>query len=261
MAEVSRTPMGTVSEALALAARGLPVFPCRPNGKEPMTPHGFHDATTDLSQVQSWWRRWPDANLAIATGAGSVDVLDVDVREVGSGWAAFERIKAAGLLSGALRLVQTPSGGLHVYFLGTEQRCSSLPGMFVDFKATGGYVLAPPSRIASQAGCRTYAELERCDDGRSLDWAVVRRLLVPRTRGSSRRGRAAPEGLGSLANWVGSRPEGARNSGLFWAACRAVEQGCSDLRELIDAGVRAGLPPWEVSRTIRSAQAHTEASA
>jgi Bifunctional DNA primase/polymerase, N-terminal len=38
--------------------------------------HGFRDATTDPDQIRRWWRRQPDANLAIATGAPSPDVLD-----------------------------------------------------------------------------------------------------------------------------------------------------------------------------------------
>jgi hypothetical protein len=36
-----------LTNALAYARRGWPVFPCRPGRKEPDTPHGFQDATTD----------------------------------------------------------------------------------------------------------------------------------------------------------------------------------------------------------------------
>jgi len=46
------------STATALASADVPVFPCQPNGKVPLTPHGFHDATADLSQIRAWWERW-----------------------------------------------------------------------------------------------------------------------------------------------------------------------------------------------------------
>ena len=55
--------------ALALAHRGLRVFPCRPRQKEPATQHGFLDATVDITVIKQWWASRPDYNVAIATGA------------------------------------------------------------------------------------------------------------------------------------------------------------------------------------------------
>jgi hypothetical protein len=52
--------------ALALAAKDKPVFPCRPNGKEPLTINGFKDASVDRAVVLHWWGRWPDANIGLA---------------------------------------------------------------------------------------------------------------------------------------------------------------------------------------------------
>jgi hypothetical protein len=34
--------------ALSYARRGIPVFPCEPGGKRPLTYNGFWDATTEL---------------------------------------------------------------------------------------------------------------------------------------------------------------------------------------------------------------------
>jgi hypothetical protein len=59
-----------------------------------------------------------------------------------------------------------------------------------------------------------------------------------------------------LAAWVASRPEGARNGGLFWAACRMAESGHrydDTLTLLGDAAQQAGLPERETESTIRSA--------
>ena len=69
---------------------------------------------------------------------------------------AFHRLKRAGLLAGASAMVRTRSGGLHVYYAGTAQSCGSLTRHHLDFKAAGGYVLAPPSRVAGgRTSCLT----------------------------------------------------------------------------------------------------------
>src|SRR3546814_15372330 len=73
----SATP---VDAAVRLASAGVPVFPCVPLQKNPLTEHGFHDATTPASVVAEWWRQWPDANVAMPTGfASRVDVVAIDV--------------------------------------------------------------------------------------------------------------------------------------------------------------------------------------
>ena len=44
---------------------------CGSPAKHPRTQHGVKDATTDPTAVAQWWRRWPDANIAVATGPES----------------------------------------------------------------------------------------------------------------------------------------------------------------------------------------------
>ena len=152
-------PAETLRAALAYAAAGWPSFPTRPDdpscpgGKDcgckapfPGT-RGCLDASTDPDVIRAWWRRWPTANVSVATGAPGPDVLDVDVKPDGDGWAAFNRLKRAGLLASAKALVRTPSGGLHSYYAGSGQRNGKLPRHHVDFRSAGGYVLAPPSRV------------------------------------------------------------------------------------------------------------------
>lgn len=241
-----------LAAALRYAARGWPVFPCRPESKEPATAHGFKDATTDPDVIRQWWRRMPAANVAIATGAPAVDVLDVDVKPDGSGFAAFNRLKRAGLLTGALALVRTPSGGLHAYFAGTGQRCGALKRHFIDFKAAGGYVLAPPSTVHGRA----YELLDRRDASGVLDWPNVVRLLDPPRPAAPRPTRRRRKtGVDGLAAWVAGQPEGNRNNALFWAACRAVEEGHgASLGELVAAAVQAGLDERSAWRTAQSAR-------
>jgi putative DNA primase/helicase len=48
-------------------------------GKHPRVKGGFKVATTDVRQIEAWWRKWPDANIGIATGAVSgLVVVDID---------------------------------------------------------------------------------------------------------------------------------------------------------------------------------------
>lgn len=235
--------------ALAYAASGWPVFPCKPDSKEPDTPHGFKDATTDPRRIRAWWLAVPERNVAIATGAPGPDVLDVDVKPDGNGWAALNRLKRAGLLGGARALVRTRSGGLHVYFAGTGQSSGRLVRHYLDFKSSGGYVVAAPSIV----GGSSYEVLDhRAGESARLDWAAVRQVLEPVT--GARRPPSSGGDIGALVAWVGSLREGNRNDGLYWASCRAVESGRgAELGALAEAAVQAGLTEAEAQRTIESA--------
>jgi hypothetical protein len=127
-----------LTAALRYAQADWPVFPCIPGEKAPATKHGFLDATTDPGKITWWWSRNPDHNVAIATGLPGPDVLDVDVREDGTGFAAFGRLHRDGLLDGASAYIRTPSGGLHAYFTGSEQGNGRLPRHHLDFRSKGG---------------------------------------------------------------------------------------------------------------------------
>ena len=253
--------MTELAAALKYAADGWPVFPCKPGSKEPATLHGFKDATTDPALITAWWTRMPTANVAIATGAPGPDVLDVDVKPDGDGFAAFNRLKRAGMLVGASVLVATRNGGLHAYFVGTGQPCGRLPKLHLDFKATGGYVLAPPSTVAADEwatrGTGRYDLLDRRPAAGRLDWSAVVGLLAPPSltawapRGYTARARS----IGALADWVASQAEGNRNQALYWAARRAMKDDESaDLAPLVTAAVVAGLTEAEAERTVASAR-------
>jgi hypothetical protein len=241
-----------VERALVYAAHGWPVFPCQPGGKQPATRHGFLDATTDPDKITWWWRRHPAANLAIATGQPGPDVLDVDQHgPAGNGFAAFNQLKRAGLTDRAGALVATPSGGLHAYFAGSDQRSGKLPRHHLDFRAQGGYIVAPPSQV----GGRPYQVISHRDEPGGLDWSKVTGLLEPECHTNPPSARAGRGDLSYLAAWVGQRHEGNRNDGLFWAACRAAEAGDETvLAELATAARSIGLPDREIAATINSAR-------
>lgn len=242
----------TVARGLAYADLGWPVFPCRPGTKEPATRHGFHDATPDSSQILTWWERWPDANLAIATGAPGPDVLDVDHHgTAGHGYTALLRLKGADLLDSSGMIVRTPHGGLHVYFAGSSQPSGRLPRQHLDFKAAGGYVVAPPSSVDG----RPYYLVSQSEPSGGLSWDAVTGILDPQPDRPPRQALADSGDVARLAAWVERLEEGNRNAGLYWAACRAVESGQANaLDGLAAAAARSGLSEREITRTIDSAR-------
>jgi hypothetical protein len=257
----------TVDEAIE-AGHGWPVFPTRPNWpdcptqvkcrvcKSPLTKNGFEDATTDPDVIRGWWARWPDANVAVATGAPGPDVLDVDVKELGSGFAALNILKRAGILKGAQALMRTPSGGIHVYFAGSAQTCHSIPRLYLDFKATGGYVLVPPSMVHG----KPYELVERRPGSAGLDWDAVKQLLdPPRPRRTFRTGTWAGGDLPALVRWALAAPvNGDRSAALhrLVGACvragmdeQAIHELAATYEPAVDKyGARL---PVEVDRSLR----------
>ena len=252
---MSKDHSASLAQALAYARRGWPVFPCKPGRKEPDTPHGFKDATTDPGRIAAWWTAEPGRNVAIATGAPGPDILDVDVRPSGSGYRAYRRLQRAGLLEGSLAIVATPGGGLHAYYAGTGQASGRLPGHHLDFKACGGYVLAPPSAVGGKPYRLVQDPQDRQAEGGWLDWAAAVNLLNPRQPQPQPVRQTNHADPVRLAAWVARLPEGNRNAGLFWAACRAAETGHPGaLDALSEAAKSAGLREEEIQRTIASAR-------
>lgn len=159
-------PSRHLCAALAYAASfGWYVFPCyeigesgrctcgRPNcqspGKHPRTEHGLKAATIDPEKIRRWWGRWPDANIAAATGAVSgFDALDIDPRH-GGDESLLEMVAQNGPLPDTVEQL-TGGGGRHLLFKqhpGLASRTGIFPG--IDVRANGGYILVPPSNHSS----------------------------------------------------------------------------------------------------------------
>jgi len=171
----------------------------------------------------------------------------------------LRRAKEAGLTDGWIRAIQTPSGGLHLHYPGTDQRSGSIRGAHLDFRGVGGYVLLPPSLGQTKTYSNRY-EVIRVHEGpgRPLDWAGITRLLTPSpARLPGRTPLRAVDGVDSMARlaaYVSKQPEGNRDNALFWAACRASEAGVIDYEPLVAAAVSAGLPERQAVRTVLSAR-------
>lgn len=128
----------TEAFARVYAASGYHVFPVVPRDKRPLVAWST-EATVDDNQIHDWWSRWPDAGIGIALGPSGLVVLDVDPRNGGN--ESYQQIRDQLPATGA---VQTGGGGLHLYYEGIRRtQPNRLPG--IDIKASGGYVVAPPS--------------------------------------------------------------------------------------------------------------------
>lgn len=148
-AEVDRRqhrPDATLHQAaLYYAEQGLHVFPLTPGTKIPVKlSGGFKDATTGRTQIDMWWTGNPNLNIGIATGH-LVDVIDIDGPAGVRSWMDLHDD-----LPPILGKVSTPRpGGNHLYVRaapGRGNKAGIFPG--VDYRGTGGYVVAPPSFIS-----------------------------------------------------------------------------------------------------------------
>ncbi|WP_345750900.1 bifunctional DNA primase/polymerase [Microbacterium rhizophilus] len=244
--------------AAAWASAGHPVFPCVPGEKQPLTTHGFQNATTDARRVARWWRRWPRANIGLATGT-TLDVVDIDERSSGSGFTAVAAADRAGLLDGWIAAVRTPNHGLHLYYPAQAGGTSwSLARQHVDFRAAGGYILVPPSTLTDDSGSRRYTLGALRQSGHPIDGERVREFLRPPTLARTRPTDAVIGGIDidRISTWLTRQPEGNRNHALFWAGCRLAEHGVAlpdALGALGPAAATAGLGDREIDRTLQSA--------
>lgn len=151
--------------ALALAKRGLPVFPLERNGKRPAHSCWQHEAST--APILKWWNgSQPPFNIGIHC-AGLV-VVDIDNKAVrGSDtWAELEELHGG---AGPTFTVETPTGGFHLYFRGPDVPLSAGKlGPGLDIRSKGGYVVGPGSKIDG----RPYVVVDKSDIAEAPEWLI-----------------------------------------------------------------------------------------
>ena len=144
----------TVDPTLPAAAtnyahQGFAIFPCCPNEKRPLTPHGFKDATADEKQVSRWWKRSPTANIGLTLG-NRLWVLDIDYPD---GERLLARLETQHEPLPLTTAVRTGHGGRHIYFSAPSFRVKTSAGRLgygIDVRGAGSYVLVPPSRTVAE---------------------------------------------------------------------------------------------------------------
>jgi hypothetical protein len=281
-----RADSALLRSALAAAMLGWHVFPCAAGGKRPALRGNWQDlATTSPDQVRDWWNRAP-YNIGIACGPSGLVVIDLDLpRDTGEDDEddaddALFPLSGADILSrlarqhgerypGGTYIVDTPSGGCHLYFsaAGDERarNTAGAVGRHIDVRADGGYVVG----AGSQIGGRAYAARRQCAPAPLPSWLA--RLVsdsyvppaVPAQRvpvGDRAQGRAyAMAALRAETERVAAARPGTRNVTLNRAAFSLGQLVAAGLippipviTSLIDAARYAGLPEEEAVRTVRS---------
>lgn len=240
-------PKSTLAYAWEYAAAGWPVFPLQPRSKTPLPgSRGKDDASTDEARVREMFTGRADYNIGLRPVPGVV-VIDIDPRNGGA-------LDALGDLPPTW-VARTGGGGWHLLFRYQGPTVGRVRGTTgIDIKTATGYIVAAPS-IHPDGG-----RYEWITDGPVAALPGHLHRLVRRDPPRPPRGRGGPAPHGLVAVVAGAA-EGNRNNALFWAACRAVEEGAGDQvwSDLRDSAVLAGLDEREIERTLASALGRTGA--
>jgi hypothetical protein len=228
--------------------------------------HGVYDASSDPRRVRALFAAAPWATgYGIACGLPPYHLIGVDL-DTTSGTDS-----SAALRELALRhlftipptvVVLTPSGGRHLWLSGppdvTVPNSASRLAPGIDIRGAGGYLVGPGSRTA-------HGVYQTSPDSAHLPPArcpapLLRLLLPPPRRAPSGGLVTMPPGDRThqgdgLIQFVLSAHTGQRNTRLFWAACRAYENGLGPAlaSALVDAAVHTGLSLREARSTVASA--------
>lgn len=162
-----------LAAALDYASRQIPIFPCNPASKAPLTPNGHRNATTDCDQIRSWWQQNPDAMIGMPTGAVSNRVVvDLDLKGDKNGIARWREMLQTHDASPVTFVIRTASGGEHWHYLWPGVKTKSTVNKIaagIDTRGDGGYVIMAPS----VASCGAYTVLTDVPVAPLPPWLVV----------------------------------------------------------------------------------------
>ncbi|MFD0416590.1 bifunctional DNA primase/polymerase [Streptomyces sp. NPDC127108] len=236
--------------------------PCR--GECGRMGHGVYDASTDPHRIRELFDAAPWASgYGIACGLPPYHLIGIDL-DTKSGVDAPAELRELALRHlftiPETVVVSTPSGGRHIWLAGPPDTVVPnsagrlAPG--IDIRGAGGYLVGPGSRtehgVYSAVPGTAHLPPAACPP-------ALLRLLVPASRRRPRPAHAGapadPQQGQGLVQFVLAAHEGQRNTRLFWAACRAYENGFGEAltAPLTDAAVRVGLTAREAASTIASA--------
>ena len=135
--------------AMEFARQGHYVFPLAKGTKRPVLKQSWIDiSSNDPVLIQAWAGQHPQCNWAVDCGKSGLAVIDIDVRDGKPGMTSWEEVCAfRGPLPETYQ-VQTPSGGLHIYFRGEIATSAQTKlGAGVDTRGKGGYIVLPGSKL------------------------------------------------------------------------------------------------------------------
>lgn len=243
--------------ALAYIKKGFAVFPLYPKSKMPITANGFKNASTNEMQVRKWWKEHPNANVGIATGAmsGNLVVIDFDIDEDKgiNGYHAFlDYCRERKITFPETITVITGRGGYHFYYrydsnIVLNCRTGVIEG--VDIRADGGYVVAPGSIHANGNKYEFENDFNDCQLEECTKDVID--FINYKTKSESEKFHL-PEIV----------PEGMRNATFYKLACSLQASGLSDetITEMVIKEANSRCAPAmsnddfkELEKTIKSA--------
>jgi hypothetical protein len=256
--------MLSMSEAIhEYTGRSWSIIPIRPGDKRPLIRwEDYQHRCPTKQEARGWLRAWPDAAVAVVTGAISrLVVLDIDLRHGGD--AALAQLECEHGSLPATVECRTGGGGRHLYFTHPGGLIRNKVGLVsgVDLRGDGGYVVAPPS--LHESGLR-YEWVEDRGPGSIAtaplpDW--VRRQVVGE---ATRRGHP----VGYWRRLVGDGvPAGERNSTIASLAGHLLRHGvdATVVTELLlcwnRVRCRPPLPDYEVAAVVASINGRHERDA
>ncbi|MBF0233482.1 MAG: bifunctional DNA primase/polymerase [Desulfamplus sp.] len=127
--------------ALEYSEQGYSIIPVDRSTKKPCIPwKEYQNRIATEEEIEDWWEKYPDANVAIITGKKSgLAVVDADSKD-GMAWMSQHCTKTT---------VYAKTGkGCHAYYLypyHTDIKNAVRIAPDVDVRGEGGYVVAPPS--------------------------------------------------------------------------------------------------------------------
>ena len=282
MATIDRqTTTLALAHALSAAERGLAVIPLsrtklpalrsphradpdpagsRCHGECGRFGHGVYDASTDPVRIRRLFAAAPWATgYGIACGLPPYHLIgvDLDTKSDTDSSVALRELALRHLFTiPETVVVLTPSGGRHLWLTGPPDAVVPnsagrlAPG--IDIRGAGGYLVGPGSRtdhgVYATAPGTAHLAPAACPPS-------LLRLLLPPPRASHPAPPAPGDHGRGLVHFVLSAHEGQRNTRLFWAACRAYENGIGPALAdpLTEAARHTGLSEREARATIASA--------
>jgi len=233
---------------------GWSTIPIKPGSKEPnlreLRPYLMRKATQEELGAWSW------SGVGIVTGPVSgVLVLDVDGSE---GEAELQKYGHP-----VTPMVRTASGGLHLYFKHPEQHVRTgirvAPGL--DVKASGGYVVAPPSVGSNGRPYEWIVPPEEAEPADPPPW-LIRLLERERVEGPSAPvGERIPPGRrnDALTSLAGTMRRRGMGEGEILAALQVTnEQRCQPPLEAGEvATIAASVARYEPADNVVSISANS----
>jgi len=232
--------MATVDYAIYYRELGFSVIPLKQDKSPYLNWREFQNRRASISEVKTWWKDWPDANIGVVTGRISgLVVLDVDKE-------GMKKRKLWDIFNTPIAI--TGGGGRHLYFKHPNDKAISnfqarpdLKG--IDLRGDGGYVVAPPSKHKSG---KEYT----WEKGYEID--TINLCEFPEEVFSATPAKADP-----IKNLYGGVKAGGRNQALARLAGSWVADGlsldeCLGMAEVWNSKNDPPLGEHEIATTVKS---------